>query len=99
MLERIVLLRWKPGISEEQVQGALEKAEGLTGIPGVQRVIFGRDISGAQHGYTHALLIELDAGSRLPEYLDHPIRRRYHEQQLQIYSHQVIKKTTAKRKY
>ena len=82
MHERIVLLKWKPGVSEEQVQGALEEADGLTEIPGVQRVIFGRDTSGAQHGYTHALLIELDAESTLPEYLDHPIRRRYHEERL-----------------
>jgi hypothetical protein len=78
--QRIVLLKWKPGISEEQVQGALEEAEGLTEIPGVQRVIFGRDTSGAPHGYTHALIIQLDAESTLPEYLDHPIRRRYHGQ-------------------
>jgi Stress responsive A/B Barrel Domain len=77
--QRIVLLKWKPGISEEQVQGALEEADGLTKIPGVQRIIFGRDTSGAPHGFTHALIIELDAESTLPEYLDHPIRRRYHE--------------------
>ena len=82
MHERIVLLKWKPGVSAEQVQGALEEADGLTEIPGVQRVIFGRDTHGAQHGYTHALLIELDAESTLPEYLDHPIRRRYHEERL-----------------
>jgi Stress responsive A/B Barrel Domain len=82
--ERIVLLKWKPGISEEQVQGALEGADGLTEIPGVQRVIFGRDTSGAPHGYTHALIIELDAESTLRKYLDHPIRRRYHEQLARI---------------
>jgi hypothetical protein len=82
VLERIVLLKWKPGISEEQVQGALEGAQSLTEIPGVQRVIFGRDTSGDRHGYTHALLIELDAESTLPKYLDHPIRLRYHEEQL-----------------
>lgn len=82
MPERIVLLKWKPGISEEQVRGALEGADGLTGIPGVQRVMFGRNTAGAQHGYTHALIIELDADSTLPEYLEHPIRRRYHEEQL-----------------
>jgi Stress responsive A/B Barrel Domain len=81
--ERIVLLKWKPGISEENVQGALEKADSLTEIPGVQRVIFGRNTSGAKHGYTHALIIELDAESTtLPEYLDNPIGRRYHEEQL-----------------
>ena len=80
MLERIVLLKWKPGVSEEQVQSALEEADGLTEIPGVQRVIFGRDTSGAPHGYTHGLIVELEAASTLPEYLDHPIRRRYHEQ-------------------
>jgi hypothetical protein len=80
--ERIVLLKWKPGTSDEQVQAALEKADGLTEIPGVVRIIFGRDTSGAEHGYTHALVIELDAESTLPGYLDHPIRRRYHEEQL-----------------
>jgi hypothetical protein len=80
--ERIVLLKWKPGISEAQVQGALEGADGLTEIPGVQRVIFGRDTSGASHGYTHALIIELDAESTLSEYLNHPLRRRYHEETL-----------------
>ena len=82
MLERIVLLKWKPGVSEERVQGALEEADGLTEIPGVQRVICGRDTSVAPHGYTHALIIELDAESTLPEYLNHPIRRRYHEETL-----------------
>ena len=82
MHERLVLLKWKPGTSDEQVKAALEKADGLTEIPGVQRVIFGRDSSGAEHGYTHALVIELDAESTLPEYLDHPVRRRYHEEQL-----------------
>ena len=82
MPERIVLLKWKPGTSEKQVQAALEKADGLTEIPGVVRITLGRDTSGAEHGYTHALIIELDPESSLPDYLDHPIRRRYHEEQL-----------------
>jgi Stress responsive A/B Barrel Domain len=82
VLQRIVLLKWKPGTSEEQVHAALEKADALTEIPGVERITFGHDTSGSAHGYTHALVIELNDESALAGYLDHPIRRRYHEEQL-----------------
>jgi hypothetical protein len=82
VLQRIVLLKWKPGTSEDQVHAALEKADALTEIAGVERITFGHDTSGAKHGYTHALVIELDDESALAGYLDHPIRRRYHDEQL-----------------
>jgi stress responsive alpha/beta barrel protein len=43
-------------------------------IDGVQRITVGRNRAESQHGFTHALIVQLAA---LAHYLDHPARKRY----------------------
>jgi len=80
VIQHIVLLKWKPTTTEEDVAAAFEQARRLpVEIDGVLQVTLGRNRGPADHGYTHALIVQLSDESRLSAYLDHPVRRRYVE--------------------
>ena len=77
MIQHIVLLKWKPGTTEEQIEAAFGQAQQLVDeIEGVERVTLGRNRGQDDHGYTHALIVKLDDDA-LTRYLEHPVRKRY----------------------
>jgi Stress responsive A/B Barrel Domain len=78
MIQHIVLVKWKPGVEEQQVLRAFERAQHLPDeIAGVQSIVIGRNRGDQEHGFTHALIVRLDDEQALGRYLDHPLRKRY----------------------
>jgi hypothetical protein len=78
LISHIVLIKWKPDVTDEQIATAFGQAQRLTdGIDTVQQVTLGRNRGQADHGFTHALIVQLSHDEALSEYLDHPVRRQY----------------------
>ena len=78
MIQHIVLLKWKPGTTDAQVDEAFDQAQELVReIKSVERVTLGRNRGTADHGFTHALIVKLSDDDALTSYLEHPVRRRY----------------------
>ena len=77
MIQHIVLLKFKPGTTDEQIDAAFGQAHQLLDeIDGVERVTLGRNRGQDDHGYTHALIVKL-SDDALAGYLSHPVRKRY----------------------
>ena len=82
MIQHIVLLKWKPGTTEAEIDQAFGQAQQLVDeIDGVERVTLGRNRGETDHGFTHALIVQLD-DEALSTYLSHPTRKSYIEQAL-----------------
>ncbi len=82
MIQHIVLLKWKPGTTDAQIDEAFDQAHELVEeIDGVERVTLGRNRGEADHGFTHALIVKL-SDDALSAYLRHPARHRYIAQSL-----------------
>jgi hypothetical protein len=78
MIQHIVLIRWKPDVTDEQIGAAFAQAQRLVdGIPSVGHVTLGRNRSQSDHGFTHALIVRLSRDDGLDEYLAHPVRSQY----------------------
>lgn len=78
MIQHIVVLKWKAGTTAAQVDQVLAQADVLMdGIDAVQRITVGRNSGGANHGFTHAIVVNVDGEEALATYLDHPVRRQY----------------------
>ena len=78
MIQHIVLLKWKPGTTDAQIDAAFGKAQELVdGIASVERVSLGRNRAEDDHGYSHALIVRLSDDDALSAYLHHPTRERY----------------------
>lgn len=78
MIQHIVLLKWKPGTTDAQIDAAFGEAQQLVdGIDSVERVSLGRNRGEDDHGFTHALTVKLSDDDALTAYLHHPTRERY----------------------
>lgn len=78
VIQHIVLLKWKPGTDEDRILESFAHAEHLPNqIEGVESLTIGRNRVGADHGYTHALIVQLADEEALRRYLEHPLRERY----------------------
>jgi hypothetical protein len=78
MLQHIVLFKWKAGTTDAQVEQAFAQAEVLVnGIDGVERITLGRNRGDTDHGFTHALVVNVVDEDALTAYLSHPVRQRY----------------------
>jgi hypothetical protein len=78
VIQHIVVLKWKAGTTDAQVDDVFAQAQGLVdGIEGVQRITLGRNRGEADHGYTHAFIVDLYDNDALTVYLNHPVRRQY----------------------
>ncbi|HEY2260185.1 MAG TPA: Dabb family protein [Solirubrobacteraceae bacterium] len=78
MIQHIVLLKWKAGTTEEQIDDAFDRAQALVKeIPSVERVTLGRNRAQDDHGFSHALIVKLSDDDALSDYLEHPVRKRY----------------------
>ena len=79
VIQHIVLLKWKPGTTDEQVLEAFGRARDLPNeIPGLRRLTIGRNRGPADHGFTHAISVQLSDEQALERYLAHPARARFH---------------------
>jgi hypothetical protein len=82
VIQHIVLLKWKTGTADAQIDQAFGQAQQLVDeIDGVERVTLGRNRGDTEHGFTHALIVKLDDAA-LSTYLSHPVRKSYIEQAL-----------------
>jgi hypothetical protein len=78
VIQHIVLLKWKPGVTDAQIDDAFAQAQALVKeIDTVERVTLGRNRARDDHGFTHALIVKLSDDDGLSAYLDHPVRKRY----------------------
>lgn len=78
MIQHIVLLKWKAGTTDAQIDGAFGEAQQLVdAIESVERVSLGRNRGEADHGFSHALIVKLSDDDALSAYLHHPARERY----------------------
>jgi hypothetical protein len=78
VIQHIVLLKWKPGTTEAQIEDAFARAHDLVdGIESVQRITLGRNRGTDDHGFTHAMIVQLSDDDALSGYLNHPVRLQY----------------------
>lgn len=84
MIQHIVLLKWKPETTEEEILTAFRRAEPLPReIDGVESLTIGRNRVKHEHGFTHALIVRLSDEEALERYLAHPLRTSYVREHLQ----------------
>ncbi len=73
MIEHVVLFRWKPEATGEQVAEVMEGLRGLKDrIPGIVTLACGADFSGRAQGYTHGLVVRFSDRAALDAYGPHP---------------------------
>jgi hypothetical protein len=78
VIQHIVLIKWKPETTEADIASAFAQARRLADeIGSVRQVTLGRNRGAAEHGFTHALIVQLSDERELSAYLDHPVRRGY----------------------
>jgi Stress responsive A/B Barrel Domain len=78
VIQHIVLLKWKPGTTDEQINDAFGRAQELVDrIESVERITLGRNRGEMDHGFTHALIVKLSDDDALSSYLRDPVRERY----------------------
>jgi hypothetical protein len=83
VIQHIVLLKWKPGTTDQQIDDAFGRAQELVdAIDSVERITLGRNRGEMDHGYTHALIVKLSDDDALSSYLHDPVRERYIKQVL-----------------
>jgi hypothetical protein len=91
VIQHIVLLKWKPGTTDEQVMEAFGGARDLPNeIPGLRRLTIGRNRGPADHGFTHAISVQLSDEQALERYLAHPARARFNADHLEAIEDQRI---------
>jgi stress responsive alpha/beta barrel protein len=91
VIQHIVLVKWKPGTTEADILEAFEDARRLLDeIDSVNKVTIGRNRGKSDHGFTHALIVNLANEAALRSYLDHPARTRYVKERLQPLEEQRI---------
>ena len=73
MIEHMVWIKFKDGISDERKQAHLDALAGLKDrVPGIRRLSVGPNVTDRAAGYTHGLLVTLDDQAALQTYADHP---------------------------
>jgi hypothetical protein len=91
VIQHIVLIKWKPDTTEDDIVAAFEAARALLDeIGSVQKLTLGRNRGESDHGFTHALIVNLADDAALRDYLDHPTRMRYLRERLQTLEEQRI---------
>ncbi len=73
MVEHMVWIKFKSGVSEARQQEHLDGLRALKGrVPGIQRIAVGENFTDRAQGYTHGLLVALDDREALKTYATHP---------------------------
>jgi hypothetical protein len=91
VIQHIVLIKWKPATTEQQIVETFEAAHALIDeIDSVRTLTLGRNRGDSDHGFTHAMIVHLADEGALRSYLDHPTRVRYVRERLQPLEEQSI---------
>jgi Stress responsive A/B Barrel Domain len=78
VIQHIVVLKWRAGTTDAEVDNVFAQAAELVDrIDGVERITLGRNRGDADHGFTHAFIVNLADDDALTRYLNHPVRKRY----------------------
>lgn len=73
MIHHVVLFRWIPSATPEQVDAAGAALVGMQGrIPEVHAVTFGPNQAESRTEYSHALLVVVEDMAAVKRYVDHP---------------------------
>ena len=72
VLEHMVWLTPKAGVSDDKMEEILASIRALTHIPGVLAISAGKNITDRANGATHGVLVTLEQAADLPTYLNHP---------------------------
>jgi len=73
VIHHVVLFRWIPATTPDQVAAAGAALLGMKGrIPEVRSVAFGPNLAESRTEYTHALLVAVDDMAAVKRYVDHP---------------------------
>ena len=73
MVEHMVWIRFKAGVSEARQREHLDALRSLEGrVPGISRLAVGENFTDRAQGYTHGLLVTLESREALKTYADHP---------------------------
>lgn len=72
ILEHMVWLTPKAGVSEVQMEEILASIRALTHVPGVLAISAGKNITDRANGARYGVLVTLENSAALPGYLNHP---------------------------
>ena len=72
VLEHMVWLTPKAGVSDDRMEEILASIRALTHIPGVLAISAGQNITDRANGATHGVLVTLETADDLSAYLNHP---------------------------
>lgn len=91
MIQHIVLLKLKEGITDDDVMEVFAAGKNLADdIPGVIRWTIGMDRTEPEHGFTLASITYVEDEDALREYLASPARARYIEEHVDPITDQRI---------
>jgi hypothetical protein len=73
MIEHIVLFKWKPETSPEQITEVINNLQALKGkIPGIIDLSCGENFCDRSQGFQHGLVVRFDSKISLENYGSHP---------------------------
>jgi len=74
MIEHMVWIRFKPGVTPERQQHHLDQLASLKDrVPGIVKLAVGENFTDRSGGYTHGLLVTLQDRNALGVYATHPV--------------------------
>lgn len=77
MVIHTFLFRWKPGVTEDQKQRAIDEIKALQGpIPGLLEVYVGRNFSPRSQGYELGGVMKFADAETFGAYNDHPVHQK-----------------------
>src|SRR5437016_4301804 len=73
MIEHIVVFKWKPEASSEDIEAAMEGLRGLRAqVPGIVALTCGKNFSERSQGFGTGLIVRFADRSALDGYVPHP---------------------------
>lgn len=91
MVEHLVLLKLKPGASEQKTQAMLEAVRGLKAkMDGIVDLTAGPNYSDRAKGFTHGVMVRFRDREALAKYLPHPIHQQVVQEHIKPILDEVI---------
>lgn len=77
MIKHVVLLNWKDGVTQDQIDGLTDAFLGLTAeIPQIKSYQFGQDLGLMPGNASYAIVAEFDSEQDLQAYIVHPAHQK-----------------------